>query len=205
MCIRDSVYVAHNIRRRYGARVSVIGHAAPTGVSAVGVERGLRSLGRVVARSRPRRSVNTSRVELIDDRLLVERLLGGDPVSNAQIATTPLWYFRACRASVLGAGGQLSGPFARLDDEHQGAAITRLLELDDDVELPDPRNTVPVMAQVAQRHPQLNLLNLEATAAALVLEATVVLSAKAATGILPGVLGKERIPWRIFNSSQSPT
>ena len=149
--------------------------------------------------------MSTTPVELIDDRLLVEHLLSDRHVPNVQIATTPLWYFRACRAAVLGAGGQLSGPFIELNDERQGAAITRLLELDDDIDLAAPRDTVPVMAQLAQRHPQLNLLNLEAVASALVLKATVVLSVKGAAGVLPSVLDSEGVPWRVSGTNERPT
>lgn len=29
--------------------------------------------------------------------------------------TTIYWYYRACRADVLGAGGHLSGPFQQLE------------------------------------------------------------------------------------------
>ena len=97
---------------------------------------------------------------------------------------------------MIGAGGHLSGPFARLGDDHQRAAIGRLLELGEDVELPDPKDIVPVMARLAQRHPQLNLLNLEAAASAIALDAMVVLSPKAALGVLPGVLNDHSISWR---------
>ena len=145
-------------------------------------------------------------VDLIDDRLLVDLILGGlseiinrgDP--TRRVATTSLWYYRACRASVLGAGGQLSGPFARLDAVHQTKATTQLLQLSDNVELATPRATVPAMAQLASRHPQLNLLNLEAAASASVLGATVVLSTKAAKGVLPSVLEDENIPWRVSSA-----
>jgi hypothetical protein len=51
------------------------------------------------------------------------------------------------------------------------------------------------MVDVASRHPHLNLLNLEAVAAARVLEATMWLSPAATGGILPEVLDMERIPW----------
>ena len=93
-------------------------------------------------------------------------------------------------------GVYLSGPFARLGDDHQRAAIGRLLELGEDVELPDPKDTVPVIARLAQQHPRPNLLNLEAVAAAIALNAMVVLSPKAALGVLPGVLKDQGISWR---------
>ena len=63
--------------------------------------------------------------------------------------------------------------------------------------LPDPRVLVPEMVTVHQRHPQLNLMNLEAVAAAHVLNGRVLLSERAAEGILPEVLTLERVTWRI--------
>ena len=78
-----------------------------------------------------------------------------------------------------------------------------MLTLPDDVLLPDPRLLVPEMVAVHQRHPHLNLMNLEATAAARLLEARVLLSERAAAGILPEVLTLERIPWRIVEIGTS--
>ena len=52
------------------------------------------------------------------------------------------------------------------------------------------------MAELYERHPRLNLLDLEATAAALVLDATVLLSTAATGGVLPAVLDAEGVPWR---------
>ena len=115
-------------------------------------------------------------VVLLDDRLLVEELLVGLPTGRRQLRlyTTSCWYYCDCRAAVAGAG-----------------------ELREDIGLPDPRRAVPVMAEVARRHPHLNLFNLEATAAALDLRAEVWLSERAAEGLLPGVLETEGLPWRL--------
>lgn len=134
---------------------------------------------------------------VLDDRLLIEELLVGLNANGGALHTTAYWYYRACRAATTGAGGHLSGPFERLGRADQSRAIRSLLLLDDDIGLPDPRATVPMMAEVSQRHPHLNLLNIEAAAAALVLEATVLLSTATAGGVLPGVLDAEGIAWRI--------
>jgi len=96
---------------------------------------------------------------------------------------------------VLGAGGQLSGPFERLADEFQRAAIVTLLTLPERIALPDPRTTVPLMVTMAERYPRLNLLNLEAATVAVATEAHVLLSERAAAGILPDVLAAERVDW----------
>jgi hypothetical protein len=137
---------------------------------------------------------------VLDDRLLIEELLVGLD-RRAELHTTPYWYYRACRAAVAGAGGHLSGPFAGLDPSRQTAAIRSLLVLRDDIGLPDPRATVPVMAELSERHPRCNLLNLEAAASALVLGAVVLLSTQASEGILPAVLDAERIGWEIMDVS----
>lgn len=132
---------------------------------------------------------------IIDDRLLIEELLIGLPSRPPEVHTTTYWYYRACRAAVLGASGHVSGPFQQLPADQQTAAVGSLLRLPDHIALPDPRRTVPLMVGLARRHPRLNLLNLEAAAAARTLD-TVWLSPEAAEGILPGVLDAERVPWR---------
>ena len=133
---------------------------------------------------------------VLDDRLLIEELLVGLPVGPGhRVHTTAYWYYRACRAAVAGAGGHLSGPFAGLDPSQEHRSILALLELREEIGLPDPRATVPLMAKLSVAHPRLNLLNLEAVAAALILTASVWLSVEGAAGVLPAVLDAERISW----------
>ncbi|MDQ3943678.1 MAG: hypothetical protein M3357_00690 [Actinomycetota bacterium] len=137
---------------------------------------------------------------LIDDWLLVARA-SGVPVRlprRAALHTTTSWYYRACRAAVSGAGGHLSGPFSALDPARQEAAIQALLALGDDVGLPDPRPLVPEMVGVHRRHPRLNLLNVEAAAAARLLDTRVLLSPLSARGVLPGVLEAEGVRWDLL-------
>lgn len=124
-------------------------------------------------------------------RLLIEELLVGIAVGRRRIElrSTAYWYYRACRAAVVGGAGHLSGPFSKLTASDQERAILSLVELRGDIGLPDPRITVPEMAEVARRHSQLNLSNLEAVAAARILDAAVWLSVPAASGVLPGARG----------------
>ena len=68
-----------------------------------------------------------------------------------------------------------------------------MVELSEDVRLPDPRPLVAEMLRVHRRHPKLNLLNLEATASARILGARVLLSRPSAGGVLPEVLDAENI------------
>lgn len=138
-----------------------------------------------------------SRVVIVDDRLLIEELLIGLRPTRAELYTTAYWYYRACRAAVLGAGGRLSGPFEELDPVDQGRGVASLLELREDISLPDPRSTVPVMVEIASRHPRLNLLNLEAVAAGRLLGATLLLSVQTQAGVLPSVLDQEGVSWRL--------
>jgi hypothetical protein len=133
---------------------------------------------------------------LLDDRLLVEELLVGLPATGARaIGTSTYWYYRACRAAVAGAGGHLSGPFEQLDADGHADAILSLLRLREEISLPDPRLTVPKMAELALRHPRLNLMNLEAVASAQLTGAVVLLSAPTAVGMLPAVLDAEGVAW----------
>ena len=76
-----------------------------------------------------------------------------------------------------------------------------MLSLPDDISLPEPRSIVPVMTDVHRRHERLNLLNLEAVAAAKVLDAEILLSPKSAAGRLPAVLEADAIPWRQIEPS----
>jgi hypothetical protein len=138
---------------------------------------------------------------VLDDRLLIEELLVGLPVTSPRVElhTTKYWYYRACRAAVAGAGGHLSGPFEQLGAVEQERAILSLLELGEEISLPDTRATVPVMARMASRHPRLDVLNLEAAATARLLPATVWLSEQSAGGVLPSVLEAEGVAWSMIS------
>jgi hypothetical protein len=142
----------------------------------------------------------TPQLVIIDDRLLIEELLVGlARRRHVVLYTTCYWYYRTCRAAVLGAGGHLSGPFGQLEKEEQEQAILSLLELRSDILLPDPRPTVPRMARIAKRHPRLNLLNLEAVAVGQLLKGTLWLSVEATEGVLPAVLDQEHVAWRTIS------
>lgn len=141
----------------------------------------------------------TNNTILIDDRLLVAHLVGAHlPLpEHSPLATTTYWYYRACRAAVAGGAGQLSGPFRALAEAQQAAAIAAMLRLPDNIALPDPRQLVPEMVAVQRRHPQLNVVNIEAAAARL-LATRVALSTPAARGVLARVLDDEHINWDII-------
>lgn len=88
-----------------------------------------------------------------------------------------------------------------MDPSQQNAAIRSLLVLRDDIGLPDARATVPAMAELSERHPRLNQLNLEAAASARVLDATVLMSPQSAKGVLPTMLDAEGIGWETVDLS----
>jgi hypothetical protein len=142
----------------------------------------------------------SSGIFVLDDRLLIEELLVGLPKRRRRVSlfTTIYWYYRACRAATVGAGGHLSGLFAQLATAEQERARASLLELRDDIARSEPRSIVPVMADIARRHPRLNLLNLEAAATARVVGGTVWLSEQGAAGVLSSVLDAERLPWKVI-------
>ena len=72
-----------------------------------------------------------------------------------------------------------------------------MLRLPDAICLPEPRQLVPAMVELASRHNRLNLMNLEAAAAATILKARVLLSPPAAEGVLGPVLDAEDVSWSV--------
>jgi hypothetical protein len=119
-------------------------------------------------------------VALIDDQLLGQVLRGRTPRTLAakELYTTGYWYVRLCQA-VLGAderAGVLSRPFAELAPALRERALAAVLELPDDIGLLSLRQLAPTIAQLRQNH-ALNILGMEALAAASVLGAKVFLTA----------------------------
>ena len=117
--------------------------------------------------------------QLVDDQVLGVILRGDPPPdADAQVFTTGLWYVRLCQA-VLGSiarRGVLSGPFSALPSPARERATRRLLELPNSVGLLSLRTLGPLIGQLRQRH-DLNILGMEALAAARDLRADVHLSA----------------------------
>ena len=119
--------------------------------------------------------------QLVDDRLLVGLLAGGDPPRPREpVWTTGYWYVRLCRAVVgsTGAAGVLSASFAALPEALRVRALRALLELPAEIGLESLRNLAPLIGQLSRRH-RLNALGIEVLAAAVHLEADVYLSAPA--------------------------
>jgi hypothetical protein len=118
--------------------------------------------------------------QLIDDQLLGAVLLGASaPGGRSGIHTTGHWYVRLCQA-VIGAEdrtGVLSKPFASLATDAREHALNVLIELPEEIGLVSLRELAPIIGQLRRRH-DLNILAMEALAAAVYLKAEVFLSAE---------------------------
>lgn len=117
---------------------------------------------------------------LIDDQLLGTVLRGSPPrfLAGKQLHTTGHWYVRLCQAVLVAQQrpGALARPFADLPDDLRARALASVLELPGEVGLLSLRDLAPTIAQLRQHH-QLNILSIEALAAATHLGARVYLSA----------------------------
>ena len=117
--------------------------------------------------------------QLVDDRLLVNLLGGGDPPRPSEaVWTTGYWYVRLCRAVLgsTGPAGVLSTSFAALPEALHTQALRALLELPDEIGLTSLRTLGPLIGRLSRRH-RLNALGIEVLAAAIHLQADVYVSA----------------------------
>ena len=108
---------------------------------------------------------------VIDDHLLLQILLDKEPRAlrhpGAQVFTTGLWYHRLCRALSSGAvAAALSRSLGRADPAVAKAAIRAATVLPDTVGLLSLRDLAWPMAQLIHGGVRLNLMSLEALAAA---------------------------------------
>lgn len=118
---------------------------------------------------------------LIDDHLLLAVLLGREPTalrpSDARIATTGLWYHRLCRAVIDSTVvGSMSRRLSGLAPAAASAAIASVVRLPADIEMVSLRTLGWPMAEVLSGGSRLNLLSLEAIAAARFIDAEICLA-----------------------------
>ncbi len=118
---------------------------------------------------------------LIDDHLLLQVLLGNEPASlrpnGAAISTTGLWYHRLCRALAdQSITGSLSRSLGNVDSRIASAAVRAVVELPDTVGLVSLRSLGWPMASLIAGGVRLNLLSVEALAAAEMLDAEICLA-----------------------------
>lgn len=115
---------------------------------------------------------------LIDDRYLSE-VLRGAPAPRLQgqkLFTTGYWYVRLCQAVLSGrtTSGVLSGAFASLPEGLRTRATAAVMQLPDAIGLVSLRELAPLMGELRRDH-SLNVLGMEALAAAKYLHADVFL------------------------------
>ena len=119
---------------------------------------------------------------VVDDHLLLAVLLDREPAvlrpSDSRLATTGLWYHRLCRAvtdsTVV---GSMSRRLSGLTPAAASAAIASVVRLPADIEMVSLRTLGWPMAELLSGGLRLNLLSLEAIAAARFLDAEMCLAA----------------------------
>ena len=118
---------------------------------------------------------------VVDDHLLLAVLLGREPTAlrlrDSRIATTGLWYHRLCRAvtdsTVV---GSMSRRLSGLAPAGASAVIASVVRLPADIEMVSLRTLGWPMAQLLSGGLRLNLLSLEAIAAARAIDAEICLA-----------------------------
>jgi hypothetical protein len=108
---------------------------------------------------------------IVDDHLLLQILLNEEPpnlrVPGARILTTGLWYHRLCRAvSIREVTGAMSRRLGRANPVVAAAAARAITTLPETIGLMSLRELAWPMAQLLQDGVRLNLMSLEALAAA---------------------------------------
>jgi hypothetical protein len=108
---------------------------------------------------------------VVDDHLLIRMLLGDEPAdlrpTGAEVFTTGLWYHRLCRAvAVPSVTGSLSRLLGGATAEASAAAMRAITELPEHVGLLSLRELAWPMARLLDDGVRLNLMSLEALAAA---------------------------------------
>jgi hypothetical protein len=120
-------------------------------------------------------------IVLVDDHLLLRILLGDEPQSlrpkASSIATTGLWYHRLCRAlSDQTIVGSMSRRLGGVEDTVAESVLGAVIELPDTIQMMSLRTLSWPMGQLIGGGVRLNLLSLEALAAAKHLTAEICLA-----------------------------
>jgi hypothetical protein len=140
-------------------------------------------------------------IALIDDQILGQVLRRRAPrvLASKSLYTTGYWYVRLCQAVLTAQDrtGSLSRPFAELPAPLRDRAIRTVLELPDEIGIVSLRELGPSIARLRQDH-QLNILTIEALAAAVHLDAPVYISAP--SPLLANALSQQHIKLRILPS-----
>jgi hypothetical protein len=140
---------------------------------------------------------------VIDDHLLLTVLLDEEPSElrprGARVFTTGLWYHRLCRSvsdhAVLGG---FSRALAAAGDAVAARAIEALTSLPDTIHLVSLRDLAWPMARLIDQGVRLNLMSLEALAAAEHLGAEICMSSRDENPLLLAAAGTRGIPARLI-------
>lgn len=119
---------------------------------------------------------------VVDDSLLLDVLAGLadeeilDVVPRGELFTTGCWYFRLTRAlNSASVTGALSRKLGGLDSGRQVRVVRALENLPPEIGLINLRELVPIMSALQVPRP-INMLNAEALAAAVVLDADLIVT-----------------------------
>ena len=144
---------------------------------------------------------------LVGDHLLLLVLLGKEPAAlrpdGARIATTGLWYHRLCRAlsdsSVI---GPMSRRLGGLTTSAAAEVVATVVRLPPSIELVSLRDLGWEMAQLLTSGLRLNLLSLEAVAAARHLEAAICLASTDRNQPLVEAAQNIQLPFRFVSITE---
>ena len=139
---------------------------------------------------------------LIDDHLLLRILLHDEPPElrprGGRVSTTGLWYHRLARAlTIPSVTGALSRSLGGAGPELGSAALRAVTVLPDAIGLTSLRDLAWPMAQLLGAGVRLNLLSLEALAAAEVLGGEICLAQADENPPLMSAAGQRGVPVRL--------
>ncbi len=139
---------------------------------------------------------------LIADHLLLRLLLDDEPVDlrqrNGRLVTTGLWYHRLCRAlSISTVSGAMSRMLGSADPILGARAVAAMTELPDDIGLASLRDLAWPMAHLLDVGVRLNLMSLEALAAAEWYDAEICLAVADANPQLIAAASLRGVPLRL--------
>lgn len=112
---------------------------------------------------------------VVDDRLVLDHVLGRPVPTSLPLMTTFTWWWRLGTALRRMGGGRLSGPAAALPEEERRLLVEVVDRLPRQVDIPDPRELVGLAADLHHRF-SLQLLAAEAAAMALVTGAEILVA-----------------------------
>ncbi|MDQ6784043.1 MAG: hypothetical protein M3063_11495 [Actinomycetota bacterium] len=141
---------------------------------------------------------------VIDDHLLLKILLNDEPPElrppGARVFTTGLWYHRLCRAVATRAvTGALTRSLGQAEPVVAISAVKAITALPDTIGLVSFRDLAWTMARLLDGGTRLNLMSLEALAAARHLDAEICLAAIDENPLLLAAAADYRTPTRLLD------